>query len=158
MPNLIECLRDIKCNSPCLSTCIPTIVNTLTENSQDVSSGPESRNTMLKVRGKASDVKMFSQAIMNKMNKRFKDLTKLIIGTWLITILYQSKYGITPPPPKTSPPKVLRAYISPGLIFGGLRYIKNELVLNSNTIEFELKFENINAMVSLGRNFNAKVV
>ena len=44
----------------------------LTENSRDVSSGPKSTKTILKVREKASDVKMFNQAIIDK---RLKDLT-----------------------------------------------------------------------------------
>ena len=44
----------------------------LTENSQDVSSGRESTKTILKVREKAMDVKMFSQTIIIN---RLKDLT-----------------------------------------------------------------------------------
>ena len=40
--------------------------------SQDVSSGQESTETILKVKEKDSDVKMFSQAIINN---RLKDLT-----------------------------------------------------------------------------------
>ena len=44
----------------------------LTENSQDDSSDPESTETILKVREKASDVKMYSQTIINN---RLKELT-----------------------------------------------------------------------------------
>ena len=44
----------------------------LTENSQDVSSGPESIKNILKVREKASHVMMFSQATVNR---RLKDIT-----------------------------------------------------------------------------------
>ena len=53
------------------------IVNMLTENSQYVSTGPESTKNVLKVTEKASDDKMFSQTIINK---RFL----LIIGRRLI--------------------------------------------------------------------------
>ena len=81
MPNLIECLRDIKCNSPCLSTCIQRIVNTLTENSQDVSSGPESMKTMLKVREKANFVKIFSQTIIKTLTNNRKKAYSTIPGS-----------------------------------------------------------------------------
>ena len=77
-----QCLSVIKCNSPLLSTCIQQIVNTLNENSQDVSSGPESTKTILKVREKASDVKMFSETIINNP-KILLMIGRRLIGQYL---------------------------------------------------------------------------
>ena len=56
MPNFIECLGDIKCNSSILAHLHPTRL--------------ESMKTIPKVSEKASDAKMFTQT-----NRRLKDLT-----------------------------------------------------------------------------------
>ena len=76
-----ECLRDIKCNSPRFSTCIQGVVKTFTVNSQNVST-----KTILKVRGKASDVKIFSQTSINKilidLTNNWKKACRTIL-TWI---------------------------------------------------------------------------
>ena len=55
----------------------------LTENSQNVSSGPESTKIVLQVREKASDVKMFSQTIITKRSKIVQITGRRLIGRYL---------------------------------------------------------------------------
>ena len=73
----------------------PTNCNGLTENRQDISSGRENTKNIVKVREKSSDVKMFSQTIINK---RLKDLTNnrkkayMMIFTWIksLSIIFKN--------------------------------------------------------------------
>ena len=68
---------DIKCNSSHLSTCLQSAVNMLIENSQDVSSGLESTETIVKVREKAIINKRLN-GLTNNMKKAYRTIL-----TWI---------------------------------------------------------------------------